>query len=754
MSTATISATGARSAVAMGDESNFGVPVDPTHEISGYTGESITAEEETIVSEAIRGDRGVHDIMRGQETVSGDINFEFSAEGLGKAIYHVLGDYVKAPDCDGGAHGRMETDSIKATPEDNSTDGEMYGDQTGSGTIRQTIPLAKDHVSGFDSSGKTGSGAGFAVVDRSGADNSLAFRNDGGAGWDFDEYSESSMTFVDSSDYEDTTALSESINGGVDNDGDNGGTADLATVTLYSVVDSEGNWTRPSVPSDGGYIEMGDNRTAYRVYASTDTTDSNGNPTKKLWIDPNDQDPSSISTGWANDQFVYSYACLVYNTSSASTSLDTTWPNTNNSLSPSKGAFVYEFDNTNYSGVYTHHLERGRKLPTGLTIEVDRDAAIFLYSGMKGTSLSLSFETNSVATGTATYTGHAEYAMATLEHDLLPDGKNVDNNMVVTGVEAFPDPKIIGGVAGSNSTDTSLHDDQDRDFTSYVSKGDYIVNLENNNIVEITGFSNGNQTNDVADTGGGLGFTGTGDERFAILPDQDLANISVEERTDIEYASKIAEGDYEDNNSANMPTLEDDETVLAGVKNVDRFHPKFSNVDCRTSRKVDSPAKGDLRPLTAFEVLVNINGFFEEVLSADVSIENNLNEDKFVLGSRRRAAMPAEGVDVTGTLSMEFDDGKNYIKFKNGDLFSVEFRLIQESEIVAGTNTSLISNTDVPPQGYVLLPKCKYTGNTPTVDDDSFIEHDMPFTAKVDDEYNMKTETVMILVNGMTDDIQ
>lgn len=759
MSEATLAATGAVSSIAVGDESTFGTPVDPTHEVSGFTSESLASEEDTLTSSAIKGDRGVHDILEGQESASGDISFEVSAEGLGKIFYQCMGDYVKAPNVDGGAHGRQEEPNVQTTPESVSG-GSKFGS---GGTVRNILPMSKEQVTGFSPGGNVAAGGsnagdGFAVVDRGGQDESLVFNDDGGAGYDFTEYAESSITFVDDSGAE---TIDTNLDG-VESGDTLGGTDPLAFVVLSSVFTPEG-YERPSVPRHGGYLELGPDREKYRVYHTGDTTDSDGNPAVKCYIDPNDKDGTSTSADWANGWFCFSHACLVYDT--GNTNWNTSWPNTNSALPTGKGKFVYEYDSNNWSDVYTHHIERGRKLPTGLTIEVDRDASMFLYSGMKGTTLSFTFDSNSIATGTSSFAGRAEYAMATLKEDLLPDDKNSNNNSLVKGVQAFPDPAKFKAVQEDSDAESTASDivDDSESFGSTnghtVEVGDYVAVLESGEIAEITNIaSTTNGTDNVLETNNSnLDPDQDENVRYVVFENNSLPQINIGERTSISYMSIIEEGDQQETDSnnydANKEPIPDGQHVLGGLQSVEKFHPNGTNVDPRTSRKVVNPVSSDLRPLTSFEASVNLNGWFEEVLSGDVSIENGLNEDKFVLGSRFRQAMPAETAEVTGTLSMEFDDNKNYIKFKNSELFALEFRLIQEQS-GGGLGDSTIGSTNIPPQMYLLLPKCKYTGDTPNVDGDSFIEHDMPFQAQIDDEYNLKTEVIMILTNGETQDVQ
>lgn len=652
MSENTVQAVGARASIAIGEESNWGTAVDPTHKIA-FLSESFSAEEDTIQSEAIRGDRGVYDLIAGTLDVSGDLSYEQAASGFGMVIRHVLGDYIKAQGCDGGVHGRMEVDNLVVAS------GHV-------GDPRVILPLAKEHSGGFKEAGGS-----FAVVDRGGANNSLRFDNDSGdtdtdgvLGHPFDEYTPSEFTHVHSVNASDLDPAD--------------GTTSIASITLYPITLPDGSYAVPDVSSIGGYFEVGPNRDKMRYVATAATTvtiDSVSVDTVKLFIDTADFAPGATSPPITAGDACFTYACLVH-TSVGATDFPTSPPIT-------KGAWVYEYEETQYSSVYTHHIERGRYLPEGLTIEIDRDAAVFLYSGMKGSSITWTFDSNAIVNASASFSGQRELAMATLVEDVLP-GTSADGNplngsgyILVENADAFPDPNTRA--------------------------------------------------------------------------DMDAAMITIGERTGIYYNQKVLAGagdglGYSAEDEVYKLVLSDDAGV-ADASLVDRFAPAGSNVDCRTPRRLGNAFEADDAPLTSFESMVYVDGYYEEVLSGEVTLENNLNGDKYGLGSRNRLAVVAEQADVSASLTMEFDDGKHYNRFRNTDYFYLEFKSISEAD------GAEIGTSGILPQQYVILPKCKFNGDTPQVGDRSFIEHDMPITGVVDREYDTK-DLVCILVNGVSKDVE
>jgi hypothetical protein len=652
MSKNTVQATGARASVAIGEESQWGDAIDPTHRIP-FTSESLSASEETLESEAIRGDRGRRDLIPGVLDISGDLSFEQSASGFGMLIRHVLGDYIKAPMCDGGVHARMEV-------------GELV--DLGAGTSA-ALTLAKEHSGGFIEGGGE-----FAVVDRTGAGDSLTFSDATGSGYSYDSYTRSEQTHV--------ATVSANDADHPDN-GANGGTA----LVMYPIALPGGGYAVPEFNENGGVIELGEDRREVR-YLSADSVGS-GDPqavspaggaavaTVKLQLDPADVDETGayVSDGASviAGDFVFGFAGLAWALAADATA---------ESIPVSKGAWVYEFD-TAYNGVFTHHIERGRYLPEGLTVEVDRDAAVFIYTGCKGSSISWSFDTNSIVTATVSLSGQKVHAMANLVEDVLPglSADGVAGNgvgfILVEDADAFPDPNTRA--------------------------------------------------------------------------DMDAAEITIRERTGIYYNEKtlVTASDglgYTEEDRVYKLVL----STAAGVSDasgIENFHPSGSNVDCRTSRRLADTIEGKDAPLTSFESMVYIDGYYEEVLSGEVSLENNLNADKYGLGSRNRLAVVAEQAEVSATLTMEFDDGKHYHRFKSGNFFYLEFKCISEQ------HDAEIGNTRILPQQYVILPRCKFDGETPQVGDRSFIQSDMPITAIVDDEYET-TDLICILVNGLEKDVE
>lgn len=147
-------------------------------------------------------------------------------------------------------------------------------------------------------------------------------------------------------------------------------------------------------------------------------------------------------------------------------------------------------------------------------------------------------------------------------------------------------------------------------------------------------------------------------------------------------------------------------------------------------------------PLVSFQAGIYIDSVFQEVLSATYTLNNNLFADKFQLGDRFRAQLPEQKREVTGSITVEFDDMVLYRKYVNSTAVEMEIRAVDDG--VSGQ----IGSTGVYRQKHVIFPKIKYSGTTPTIADENVIQQDLPFQGfydVADDE----PELIMILVNNV-----
>jgi len=601
MGVSTVPSTGARSSVTLGEEIIYGIPVQPTHRIE-FTSESISATENQLISAALRPDRGRGKVSRGSLDIGGDLSYEMTTSGLGVLLKQAMGDYIQVPAADGGFHARQ------ARPD--AVDLAVIG--AGEFAASQSIVLTDDTIAQF-STGK------LAVVYKD-ATYQLNLDDNGALGYDYDGFNTRVVSRVTAVADPDTTH--------------SGGVTDAVAITLAPVLGSNGTLVNPVLNPNGGVLLYGPNRTETTYFESLDLGGVLGT---KVWLNPADTpslDPAKPVVG----DVVIVLPCFTFvGVVPAGLDLGT-------------GYWLYEYEPTagEYNLVMTHHIERGRALPVGMTVEVDRDAAVFVYSGMKVNSLTVNFEQNAIVTGTASLLGRNEYTITRLMQDVIPGAGTI----------------II------------------EDGTAFAASG----------------------------------------------------RITIGEETGMTYSSKTLNPD-------GTTTLTMADTNVANATAIQRLHLKGENVDPRTTTAVASPVVGMNSPLTVFESVAYIDGYYEEVLSGSITLNNNLNPDKMMLGDRGRAQLVEQRAEVEANLSLEFDDGKNYIKFLKGIRFALEVRCVSEEE------DSEIGTTGILSQAYFLLPQCRYTGTTPNASDDSYIVHDMPIIVEPNDMFNT-TDYIIILVNG------
>jgi hypothetical protein len=645
MGVKTQAATGSRGAIHVGQEKVYGVIEPPTHLIE-FTSESISASEDTLMSEAIRESRGRHHIIRGTLDIQGDINFEQNASGLGILYKNALGDYIRLDNTDGGAHARCERDGVVIIETPTSL---HVNDEE---PLKFVIPFTRDHTGGFKADGGE-----LTVVTRNNL-GQLEELNNSGAGYGYDSYNVSAETYMLGKAVADASYV---------------GAFGVTVVALPVawVKDYTGALVPPDFNPNGGIIKVGHFRKELHYFAYDVGDAVSGG---KLFISPASLDVANIAQIELeyDSSYVLGLAAVVkLGHRDVSDPLDPVVVGNfqDAALICKLGNWVYQFDSA-LSGVYTHHIERGKRLPVGLTIEIDRDAAIFVYTGARVNTLTCNFESRAIATGTVSFVGKAEYAMSTLEMDVLPGAQEI----IVDKIQAFPGSLLIA--AGTSGP--------------------------------------------------------------AYDPSEPVGMLTIREETEIYYQwiQKRPDGRFA---LGGIPA--------SGDNSIQLFHPMRSNVDSRTSIKASDVFAGIDTPMTAFEIMCYIDGYFEEVLSASFTVNHNLDTDKFFLGDRFRAFAVEGRTEIEGTLGMEFDDGKHYIKFLNGEYFALEIKCISEDF------DAIIPGTEVPSQAYFFMPRCKYSGETPTIDGPDIINHDMPFMATYDDKLKT-TDLVAIFVNANPNDVE
>ncbi len=618
----TTPATGANGRIVLGQEAVFGNIVAPTHLIE-FTSESVQASETPIESQGIRGDRAKHDVMRGYLDVGGDISAELAVDGFGILLYNALGvDYEPLNRVDGGYHSRLELGGaaalIDAIP--NAAPAAYFLEFAPESVLR--FPDAAGQVKFV---GRNASGLFVEEVSST-------------VGY---EYSESQGKYL-------TTIVSATATGTVPS-------LTALVLTLSKVLDENGV-SRNADLASAGVMYLGPRELRVRFTLTSGTPGGTG-ANLTVTVDPADLAVVTAASDFAANALITIAPGLIDDNGAGTISLaDLT--------NVPKGAWAYLYlDSTAYPAaayntIWTHHMEASRTLPAGMTVEIDRDAAIFVYSGMMINSASFSFEPGNPINVTFSMLGRQEYAMA----ELVEDAKVGDTSIVIRDAFHFPNAGTIS-VGGSGLVET------------------------------------------------GVTYTGK---------------------------TTNADGTY---TLTGIPA--------SGVASIQYPHRKGGNVDLRTSTAVANPIEGQNQPLVPFEATAYIDGAVEEVLSATVTINNNLNAEKRGLGDRFRLALVPERRMVEGNLNVEFDDGHNYLKFIKGSFFYVEIRCVSEQEDNCGNG---VDETGVLGQMYIIMPSVRYGGTTPNIEGESYITHDLPMMAKYDDCYNTP-DLVIITVNRSQEDV-
>lgn len=613
MAIATSPAVGARGRIMIGEQVQYEVPVPPTH-ITDFNSESIAATENMLQSEAIRFSRGVNKLAKGNTDITGDLNFELSASGYGVLLKHALGDYVKLENVDGGLHARVAVDAAEViNAGDSAIDGTeiwVLADNTDV-TIPQTV------------------GGGLAVVYRDAVTNALLADDNAGAGYGFQGMNPYSVSYATAVTDPDATYTGFAA-------------VEVVSVLIAPILNGAGIPENVIASTEAGVLYFGDDRVPVRYFEAIPQVDggTGENLGTLVYLDP-----TQAILGDATSYPAVNDVIIVKATVAGVAA-----------LAPlTTGAFIYHFSATDYDSpqgkVWTHHFERGRFLPTaGLTIEVDRDAAIFLYSGAKVNTMTVNFETNAIVNGTFSIVGKEEFAMAPLSEDVVPGATEI----LIPDYWHHPFPAAGG-------------------------------------------------------------------------------TITIGERTGITYTTK--EVNYLNTGLTRLSGI-----PAVGLAAIDRTHLKGSNVDSRSSTRAATVIESNQDPLTSHEITVFIDGYYEEALAASLTLNNNLNTEKFGLGSYTRLQAVEQRATVEGSLTLEFDDGKNYNKFRQTIYFAIMFKCISQAE------TSEIGSTGVLSQTYFFCPRARYSGNTPAIEGDSYITHEMPFMAIVDEELNT-TDLIVINVN-------
>ena len=400
-----------------------------------------------------------------------------------------------------------------------------------------------------------------------------------------------------------------------------------------------------------------------------------------------------------------------------------------------------------WDAIYTHYIEASAVLPAGLTFEVGRDVAYFVYEGLKVNTVENTFTAGELLGGTFGFMGRAEYVGGLLVADVTAGDTSFQlKDYTLTNSGHISAPVLSGvGLDDLSSSGTFTGTEPSTYIVEITAAGtpDTFRWSDDGGVtwttgVAITGaaqlLSKGVSVTFAATTGHTLGdkwYVQTGDIigfNFA------GATIQMEAENDITYTSYNA---Y-DGTFSGVPA--------SGAGSISYDH--LANLPVAPQSTWGTPAAApDVEPLASFEAALFLNGKAQEVLGANFTLNNNLYADKYQLGTRIRAGLAEQKRTVEGSLNVEFDDTVMYHDYLAGTPAFLEIRCIEAARRLdsQGVGTAPADHW-VYAQKHCILPKIKYSGSTPNITGPEQIVHDMPFTALIDSANNMN-ELAVIFVN-------
>ncbi len=420
-----------------------------------------------------------------------------------------------------------------------------------------------------------------------------------------------------------------------------------------------------------------------------------------------------------------------------------------------KGAWVFQSyigADDFWNDVYTHYIEAAKNLPVGLTWEIGRDVAFFVYGGCKVNTLENTFTAQEILTGTFSFIGKGEYIGGELATDVtaadttftltdftLANSGNISaavqvvgaglSDIIVSGTFTGAEPtayqvKISLAVPDPGPDKFDWSDDGGVTWTADVVMTGAVQLLSNG--VSITwGAIFGHVLNDEwrIQTGDIIGFNFAG------------GTVQMESENDITYTGYNAYSGI----FSGVPA--------AGAGEISYDHLATLPVAPQVTWGTAVAEPPDLNPLTSFKAAVYINGVANEVLTASWTLNNNLFADKFQLGDRFRAGLPEQQRTVEGSITVEFDDMILYNNYVDGAKGYLEIRCIEDDNRIdsQGAQTAPTGHW-VYSQEHCIFPKIYYSGTTPQIGGPEQITHDMPFQAYVDNSITMN-EMAVIFVN-------
>ena len=369
------------------------------------------------------------------------------------------------------------------------------------------------------------------------------------------------------------------------------------------------------------------------------------------------------------------------------------------------GAWCFPQNAALCAGAYLHYLELGVDLPVGLNVDILRDIALFVYTGMKIGSWTMTFNANEIVNGTFTFVGKEEFIGGVTTSE-------INNTVAAPGVAtniAIDDARIFCNYPGTISQ-LMLGHESEIPYDVFVPPISTILNTDvgMDNAVPVT------LTTPVV-----TGAIREGTDQVGVVAWADWAGVG-----------RILWGYFKGTPvvpiTGRACTVGGPVDLRSTVVNL----PPYSFFEATILMDSGLANVAPAPPPVGY----NTNGRMGleeiEVMNATFTVEQNLYTDKYALGSRYRVKVIEQKRTVTGTLSFEFDNLNQYRKFFDGRNFQFIIKCISVDPDSGNCGGS--AAFPVPYSACFYFNKCKYTGATPTAGGPDMIMTDMPFTAYVD----------------------
>ena len=437
--------------------------------------------------------------------------------------------------------------------------------------------------------------------------------------------------------------------------------------------------------------------------------------------------------------------------------------------------------------VYSHQIQCGSVLPAGMSMEVGRDIAAFLYSGAKINTMELNVvpveffigtfgimakggTTAALPVADSSNTGGAKNAFkirytgdnptATLAIDssnytitLEIDGTSED---IVHNInEPFVDPDTgltynlqrLGGLV-EFLNDLSYIDCQIADYANPYA---LCTTLNHYPATDITSTSYTWFNFEFTDTkalpvlwGDYIGEDDGDSVRFFVR----VVTGGAPGTATIDF-KKTASGTY--GNTATTSATEPTE-VRTGA-NVDSgftvFFPDNTELVAgdiwhfETIKAVTTASYPDVDPFSGFEGALTLDGESEDIMGWTCTLNNNLYGEKYHLGERTRGKLPEQKRNVEGTINVEFDNLDLYRKFINGTAANLVMTFTSATYI----NTTALGNSATQYSLTIRQPDIEFNGATPTSADEGIVLTDFPYVAMWDDANDIPELRITVVSN-------